>query len=142
MAVATPRRYRILLVEDEIADANLLINALKHVDALFSVDVVEHGEAALAYLHKKHPYEQAVTPDLLIADLNLPRVDGRELLKQLRSEPRFEDLAVMVFTMSHSEQDRTLAHDCRATYLQKPTSLEGLNRTAKMVVKLCTQLAE
>ncbi|ODN43112.1 response regulator [Piscirickettsia litoralis] len=139
MALDKQHRYHILLVEDEVADANLLINALSHVDTLFSIDMVEHGETALAYLNRQAPYEHVVNPELLILDLNLPRVDGRELLAQLRANESFKNLAIIVLTTSHHEEDVAIAEEYQATYLQKPMSLEGLDRIARIIKQHCVE---
>ena len=83
-----------------------------------------NGDAALAYLRKEAPYTQALTPDLLLLDLNMPRKNGREVLTALRSDPALQALPVVSFTSSAKEQDiRDSYALCANLYLQEPLEL-------------------
>src|SRR5437899_674408 len=111
----------LLLVEDSHGDVVLVKEALKQTAVPVSLTVVADSEAALAYLRKEAPYTQALTPDLLLLDLHIPREDGRAVLATLRSDPAFHALPVVIFTSSAQERDiRDSYALCANLYLQKP----------------------
>ena len=84
-AVSLP--IEILLVEDNPGDARLAIEALKDGKLRNRISVVTDGEQAMQFLKRRHPYTNAVRPDLVLLDLNLPRKDGREVLAKVRADP-------------------------------------------------------
>ncbi len=89
--------------------------------------VVEDGAQALSYLRKEGEYSDVMTPDLILLDLNLPKVDGREVLSQIKANPETKDIPVIVMTVSKAEQDLLKAQDLQVhDYLTKPIDLEQL----------------
>lgn len=118
---ATPR-FQILLIEDNIGDIRLTEEAFKecapHIDLSYVLDGVE----ALAYLQSgEHP-----RPDLILLDLNLPRKDGREVLKTLKSMATLCEIPVIVLTTSNAAQDVHEAYAAHANcYINKPVDFEG-----------------
>jgi two-component system, chemotaxis family, response regulator Rcp1 len=88
----------ILLVEDSMEDVELLDIALKESKVSYRINVCDDGEKALLYLYRQNPYENAVLPDIVVLDLNLPKKDGREVLREIRQ--RFKNLPVLVMTTS------------------------------------------
>lgn len=114
-----------LVVEDSESDLALLREALAEDEMDVALDVVRHGEDALAFLHRKEPFTDAKAPDLMVLDLNLPRLGGFEVLKALRGDgdPRLRRLPVIVFTTSSSTDDVDRAYDLRASsFMTKPTA--------------------
>src|SRR6185503_3055268 len=95
----------ILLVEDNPGDARLTIEALKEGKVLNNLNVVNDGVEALAYLRRQGTYAQAAKPDLILLDLNLPRVDGRQVLAEIKTDPSLMTIPVVVLTTSASEDD-------------------------------------
>src|SRR3954451_3551843 len=96
---------RLLLVEDSESDVELLREALSDTEPDIALDVVHHGEDALAFLRREGRFGDALSPDLVVLDLNLPRMGGFEVLKELRAdtEPHLRRLPVVVFTTSGAE---------------------------------------
>ena len=127
---ATMRDYEvrpaeILLVEDNPADALLTQEAFKNSKLTKQVHVVEDGEQALAFLRKDKGYEDAVTPDLILLDLNLPKIDGREVLLEINSSSTLRQIPVVVLTSSTLEKDIMDAYGKGAnSYIVKPIELE------------------
>ena len=122
-----PQLRRLLLVEDSQSDVELLREALSGSEPHVELDVVRHGEDALAFLRREGAFTGALAPDLVVLDLNLPRMGGFEVLRALRSDgdPRVRRLPVVVFTTSDSSADVHAAYDLHASsFVTKPTVFE------------------
>ena len=116
----------ILLVEDNPADTYLTILALQDHELCQDIRVVEHGEQALAFLRKEGGYAEAFRPDLIVLDLNLPRMDGFSLLSTVKLDPVFRTIPVVILSTSSAEKDLTQAYLLGAEhYLVKPNDLQG-----------------
>jgi CheY-like chemotaxis protein len=118
---------RLLVVEDSESDVELLREALSDSDPRVELDIVRHGEDALAFLRREGEFEAAAPPDLVVLDLNLPRMGGFEVLKALRADidPRLRRLPVVVFTTSGTATDVETAYDLHASsFVTKPTAFE------------------
>jgi chemotaxis family two-component system response regulator Rcp1 len=125
MRAEGPRR--LLVVEDSESDVELLREALSDSEPRVDLDVVRHGEDALAFLRRETPFPDAQEPDLVVLDLNLPRMGGFEVLRALREDvdPRLRRLPVIVFTTSGSVDDIRTAYDLHASsFMTKPTAFE------------------
>ena len=119
--------HRLLVVEDSESDVELLREALADSDPAVALDVVRHGEDALAFLRREGDFSAAARPDLVILDLNLPRMGGFEVLRALREDvdPRVRRLPVVVFTTSGTTTDVEKAYDLHASsFVTKPTAFE------------------
>lgn len=126
---ATARAIEILMVEDNPGDVRLTREALKGAKVWNQVHVVEDGVAALDYLYRRAPYESAPRPDLILLDLNLPRLDGREVLATIKSDPQLRLIPVVVLTTSQAEEDVLRAYHLSANcYVTKPVDLHQFNR--------------
>ncbi len=121
-----PGRFDILLVEDEAADARLVEESLRDGKMLSRVHHVLDGEEALAYLRRQgERYAAAVRPDLILLDLNLPRLDGRDLLRLLRDDPEFRTIPVVVLTTSDVQRDVETAYGLGAnSFITKPVDID------------------
>jgi two-component system, chemotaxis family, response regulator Rcp1 len=125
----TARAIQILMVEDNPGDVRLTREALKGAKVWNEVHVVEDGVAALDYLHRRSPYEAATRPDLILLDLNLPRLDGREVLAAIKADPSLKLIPVVVLTTSQAEEDVLRAYHLSANcYVTKPVDLHQFNR--------------
>lgn len=111
----------ILLVEDNPGDIRLTKEVLKEGKIRNNLSVVMDGEEALHFLNKQGKYKSAVTPDIILLDLNLPKKDGREVLSEIKSDPRLMCIPVIVLTTSEAEQDilNIYAHHANC-YITKP----------------------
>ncbi|MDR0233900.1 MAG: response regulator [Zoogloeaceae bacterium] len=117
--------FRILLVEDNPGDVRLIIEALKEGKIFASVSVAGDGVEALDILFQRSPYEKEPLPELILLDLNLPRMDGRKVLEVVKKSPELKHIPVVILTTSSAEQDILQAYDLRADcYIRKPLDLE------------------
>jgi two-component system, chemotaxis family, response regulator Rcp1 len=116
---------RILLVEDNPGDVRLTIEALKDGKMDNPLDAVRDGVEALAYLRQEGPYAAKPLPDLILLDLNLPRMDGREVLAAIKEDPRLRQIPVVVLTTSRAEQDIIKSYHLHANcFITKPVDLD------------------
>jgi two-component system, chemotaxis family, response regulator Rcp1 len=119
------KRLRILLVEDSLADARLIIEVFKEEKILVDVDVVRDGEEAMDFLNKKGAFSNAASPDLILLDLNLPKKDGREVLAEVKGSPELDSIPIIILTTSQSEEDVIKSYKLQAScYVTKPIDLE------------------
>ncbi|MGA2141805.1 MAG: response regulator, partial [Brevinematales bacterium] len=95
----------VLVVDDNPGDVNLIREAFKRNKLLNIIEVVNEGEKAIEYLKKTGPYNNAIRPDLILLDLNMPGKDGREVLSEIKSDPDFQAIPVIVLTSSTSDED-------------------------------------
>jgi CheY-like chemotaxis protein len=130
----SPRAIEILMVEDNPGDVRLTQEALKGAKLWARVHVVEDGVAALDYLYRRPPYESAHRPDLILLDLNLPRMDGREVLAIVKGDPSLKVIPVVVLTTSQAEEDVLRAYHLNANcYVTKPVDLHQFNRIVQAI---------
>lgn len=117
---------KVLLIEDDEADVTLLRTTLKLAKVHVDLTVVPDGEKALSFLRREPPYAEAARPDLVLLDLNLPKVGGLEVLKALRADSEMKLVPVIVLTTSSAPSDVLKAYDLQANcYLTKPLTLES-----------------
>ncbi|HXL74029.1 MAG TPA: response regulator [bacterium] len=122
----TAKVFEILLVEDNWGDALLTKIAFKESRFSGNLNIVTDGEQALSFLKREDTYREAPLPDLILLDLNLPRMDGRTFLRRMKSEEKFRDLKVVVMTSSKLDSDfREIADMKVEGYLVKPLDLYG-----------------
>jgi chemotaxis family two-component system response regulator Rcp1 len=115
----------ILLVEDNEGDIRLTREALKEGRIRNRLHVVSDGEQALAFLRNEGEYREVPRPDLILLDLNLPRLDGREVLATIKNDSSLKQIPVVVLTSSRTEQDLLRAYDLHANcFITKPVEFE------------------
>ena len=121
----TGKEIEILLVEDNQADVRLTIKAFQRGNLHNKLYAVEDGEQALAFLRREGPYHNAARPDLILMDLNMPNMDGREALAEIKNDPDLMTIPVIMLTTSESEQDILQSYRLHANcYITKPVTLE------------------
>ncbi|APZ92229.1 response regulator [Fuerstiella marisgermanici] len=114
----------ILLVEDSVTDAELTLEALKEGRLQNNVHHVSDGEKAMAYLRREGDYRDASRPDLILLDLNMPRMDGRDVLKEMRNDENLKVIPVVVLTTSNYDKDILQSYGLAANnYIVKPVDL-------------------
>ena len=129
-----PRAIEILMVEDNPGDVRLTREALKGGKVLNRLHVVEDGIAALDFLHRRSPHQDAPRPDLILLDLNLPKMDGREVLSRIKSDDALKLIPVVVLTTSQAEEDVLRAYRLSANcYVTKPVDLHQFNRIVQVI---------
>lgn len=116
----------ILLVEDNEGDIYLTVDAFKDGKFKNQINVVRNGEEAIQYLFKEGPYSDAVTPDLILLDINLPKVDGKEVLRLIKNDETLRSIPVVILTTSSAEKDIIDSYNGHANcYILKPVKLES-----------------
>src|SRR5262245_2497849 len=119
------RPVEILLVEDNPSDVRLTTRALQEGKVRNHLTVSPDGAEALAFLHRHGRYADAARPDLILLDLNLPKVDGHEVLAELKADEDLRRIPVVVLTASKAEEDILRSHDLNVnSYVAKPVDLE------------------
>ena len=119
------KSINILLVEDNLGDADLAREALENSKLHNTLEVVEDGEKAMAYLRREAPYAEATRPDLILLDLNLPKKDGRQVLAEIKADPSLRRIPVVILTTSKAEEDVLKTYDLHANcYITKPIDLK------------------
>ena len=130
----TSRPIEILLVEDNVGDARLTLEAFQEGKVTNNLSVVRDGVEALAYLRREGAYANAVQPDLVLLDLNLPRKDGREVLAEIKADDRLKRIPVVVLTTSAAEEDVAKAYGNHANcYITKPVDLDQFLRVVQSI---------
>ncbi len=128
------RPIQILLVEDSPTDAKLTLTALNLAKVANTVSHVEDGAAAMDFLKRQGTYSGAPRPDLILLDLNLPKKDGREVLEELKSDPNFCTIPVVVLTTSKAEQDILRSYELHANcYITKPVNFDQFLEVIKSI---------
>lgn len=131
---ASGRPIEILLVEDNPGDVRLTQEALKEGKVLNRLSVVKDGVEAIFFLKKKEKYKDAPRPDLILLDLNLPKKNGREVLGEIKRDPEFMRIPVVILTISRDEQDILKSYDLHANcYIIKPVDLNQFINVVKSI---------
>jgi CheY-like chemotaxis protein len=124
----------ILMVDDSMGDIRLAQEALKEARVRNRLSVVHDGEEAMAFLRRQDGYADAPRPDLVLLDLNMPRMDGRAVLAEIKGDPALRSIPVVVLTTSEAEADIVRAYDLHANaYITKPVDLEAFLDAVKVV---------
>lgn len=124
-AGAKGRPAEILLVEDNLGDVMLTRECLRRIEHPVNLHHVDNGEACLAFLRRSGPYADAPAPDLLLLDLNLPRMDGRQVMAEIAADPQLCHLPVVILTTSGERGDVLHMHRLRcSSYVVKPIDLD------------------
>jgi CheY-like chemotaxis protein len=124
----------VLLVEDNPGDVRLVQETLRESPLKTDLEVARNGTEALDYLWAKGEFWDKAPPQLILLDLGLPGKDGRQVLAEVRANPRFNTIPVVVFTSSNSADDRLLASNLKADgYIRKPLGLKDFHELAQQL---------
>ena len=124
----------ILLVEDNPADVRLMVETLKQEKICNNLSVVSDGEEALDFLFKRGKFAKAPHPGLILLDLNLPKLDGREVLKEIKNDDMLRMIPVVILTVSKSEEDIIRTYKLHANcYITKPVDLAQFSKVTKAI---------
>lgn len=127
--IAPLRTVRLLLIEDDDDHAFLVRSCLDEHRVVHFVDRVADGEEALRYLRREDRYADTTTPDLILLDLKLPRLDGHEVLAAIKSDDLLRTIPVIVLTTSDTERDRARVYRSHAnSYVVKPLDFDKFRR--------------
>lgn len=125
---------RVLLVEDNEADAYLTRETLEAGKLFVDIATATDGREARAYLLREAPYHDAPRPDLILLDLNLPGMDGTQLIEEIRRHEPLRAIPVVVLTSSDAERDIVMSYQLGANcYVTKPVGLEAFEEIVRAV---------
>jgi chemotaxis family two-component system response regulator Rcp1 len=128
------RPINILLVEDNPGDVELTEDALRRSKVATKVSVVADGEDAMDYLRQQSAYQEETMPDLVLLDLNLPRKDGMEVLREMKDDPNLRHIPVVVLTTSEAERDILASYELGANcFISKPVDLTEFRKVVESI---------
>lgn len=120
------KTIEVLLVEDSPGDVRLTREAFRDADVSIRLHVASDGVEAMAFLRRQDEHIHAPRPDLILLDLNLPRMDGREVLAQVKEDPSLKTIPTVILTTSAAEADIMKSYELQANaYLSKPVQLDA-----------------
>ena len=124
----------VLLVEDSAGDVRLTQEAFRDANPSIHLHVATDGVEAMAFLRFEKPHGDAPRPDLILLDLNLPRMDGREVLAQIKADSNLKTIPTVILTTSDSEADIVKSYQLAANcYLTKPVQLPAFESLVKSI---------
>jgi two-component system response regulator len=124
----------VLLVEDSPGDVRLTREAFKDAKVHINLHVASDGTEAMDFLNREGKYSTVPRPDLILLDLNLPKKDGREVLKEIKESPTLKSIPVVILTTSASEADILRSYNLHANcYITKPVGLDGFLEVVKSI---------
>lgn len=130
------RPIEILLVEDSPTDALLTKKAFECARLINQLHIVEDGVEAMKFLRREAPYAEALRPDLILLDLNLPKKDGREVLAEIKSDESLKVIPVVVLTTSRAEEDILKSYKLHANcYITKPVNFDSFTEAIATLEK-------
>ena len=137
------RPVRILLVEDNEADVEMVRICLRQGRLANSLQVATDGETALSVLYQQAPFEAVGRPDLVLLDLNLPRLGGLDVLRRMRGDPTLSSIPVVVLTTSGAEQDIEEAYGLHASsFVRKPVAFDEFLTVVRELTRYWFQIVE
>ena len=137
------RPIEILLVEDNAGDVRLVKEAFEENKFLNNLYVARDGVEAMKFLHKEGEYANAVRPDLILLDLNLPKKDGREVLAEVKVDEDLKRIPVVIMTISKAEEDILKTYNLHANcYITKPIDLDQFIKVVKSVESFWLAIVE
>ena len=124
----------VLLVEDDPQDVEITKEVMELSKVRLNVNVVENGAEALAFLRKESPFENAIRPDLILLDLNMPKMNGKEFLEEMKKDDNLRLIPVVILTTSKAEEDIVKTYKLGAScYVTKPVGLEQFQKVVQAV---------
>ena len=140
--LAGSRPAEILLAEDNPDDVELMRISFRRSRFAANLHHVTNGEDCLAFLRREAPWQDAPRPDLVLLDLNMPRMGGREVLEHVVQDERLRDIPVVVLTTSNAERDVTAAYQLRcSSYIVKPVDFDQFVRVVQGITDYWFTLA-
>lgn len=137
------RLINILICEDNLGDVYIIKNALENSTSNYDLHHVDNGESALNYLQKIGEYQNASRPDLILLDLNLPKKHGFEVLQEIKTNPDFKTIPVIILTSSKSDQDILKSYELFGScFVTKPFNFEDFSDAMQDIEKFWLNLVQ
>ncbi|MFI6235390.1 response regulator [Micromonospora sp. NPDC050784] len=134
MGAESPQPVRILVVDDDPGDVLMIEEALADSDVDKIIDVVSDGEEAMEFLRAEGRHEQARRPDVILLDLNMPRMDGRQVLGAVKQDEDLRTIPIVVLTTSNADTDIVGSYTLQANaYVTKPIDLDDFNDVVRRI---------
>lgn len=134
MTIQMLNSIEILLIEDSPSDAQLTIKSFEQAKISNRLQWIEDGETAMEYLRQQGDYTTASRPDLIVLDLNLPGMDGREILAEIKADPDLRRIPVVILTTSSNEEDILRSYDLNANcYVTKPFDVRQFMQVVQLI---------
>ena len=134
MATGARNPVRILVVDDDPGDVLMIEEALSESDVEKIIDVVSDGEEAMEFLRQEGRHTEASRPDMILLDLNMPRMDGRQVLGAVKSDADLRTIPIVVLTTSNADTDILGSYTLQANaYVTKPIDLDDFNDVVRRV---------
>lgn len=131
---AINKPVEILLIEDNPADARLVVEVLKDSKIKNKMHVIEDGVTAMDYLHQEGKYKDCSRPDIILLDLNLPKKDGREVLKEIKEDPKLKCILVVILTTSSTKEDINQTYSNHANcFITKPVDFDQFLKVVQSI---------
>ncbi|MEH1102210.1 response regulator [Micromonospora sp. CPCC 205561] len=128
MGAESPSPVRILVVDDDPGDVLMIEEALADSDVEKIIDVVSDGQEAMEFLRREGRHADARRPDVILLDLNMPRMDGRQVLGEVKSDEDLRTIPIVVLTTSNADTDIVGSYTLQANaYVTKPIDLDDFN---------------
>ncbi len=144
--IATAQRIVILMADDDADDRLLVQDALRDARVINDLRFVEDGEDLMEYLYRRGRYADAASaprPGLILLDLNMPKKDGREALKEIKEDPDLRRIPVVILTTSKAEEDIFRSYDLGASsFIIKPVTFKGLVKLMKAMDRYWIEFVE
>ena len=135
-------KLQILVVDDDDADALMISEALESSSTQAVIERVVDGQEALDYLRRKGRFADANRPDLILLDLNMPRMDGRETLAAIKTDEQLKAIPVVILTTSGAAPDIVASYQQRANaYVTKPFGLDDFEATVRQIDRFYREIA-
>lgn len=129
------KAFEILLVEDNQSYVSLMMEALEESQVPTDMKVVMDGAEAMAFLRRESKYVDVPRPDLIVLDLNLPKIKGQKVLELVKNDPDLKRIPVVIFTVSSAEQDILKSYNLHANcYIIKPKELDRFLEVVKSTI--------
>lgn len=137
---------KILLVEDSMADQRLIARAVRKTEFKAELFIVNDGEEAMAFLQHQPPFEDIIQhprPDIILLDINMPKMDGKQVLKAVRQDPKLHNLPIIMLTTSDNEKDVLESYQLGVNaYITKPSGLDSFISTIQTLELFWLKLVE
>jgi CheY-like chemotaxis protein len=129
-----PKIVKILLIEDNSGDVRLTKEALNECNIANKLEVVRDGAEALDFLNRKGKYTNKFTPDLILLDLNIPKIDGKGVLAKIKNDDSLKRIPIVVLTSSQAEEDIEKSYDLHANcYINKPLDIDSFMKIIRSI---------